>query len=69
MNEDGQTSSIKDKILTVDVQPGWKQGTRITFEKEGDQVMPEVWSSGPGFQVSLCVLCRSPGAMGSWERG
>ncbi|KAM9019692.1 dnaJ homolog subfamily B member 13 [Ara ararauna] len=37
MNEDGQTSSIKDKILTIDVQPGWKQGTRITFEKEGDQ--------------------------------
>ncbi|KAM6292271.1 dnaJ homolog subfamily B member 13-like [Porphyrio hochstetteri] len=37
MNEDGQTSSIRDKILPVAVQPGWKQGTRITFEKEGDQ--------------------------------
>ncbi|NXW19168.1 DJB13 protein, partial [Circaetus pectoralis] len=37
MNEDGQTSTIRDKILTIDVQPGWKQGTRITFEKEGDQ--------------------------------
>uniref|UniRef100_A0A8D0KWM9 DnaJ heat shock protein family (Hsp40) member B13 n=1 Tax=Strix occidentalis caurina TaxID=311401 RepID=A0A8D0KWM9_STROC len=37
MNEDGQTSTVRDKILTIDVQPGWKQGTRITFEKEGDQ--------------------------------
>ncbi|NXY79120.1 DJB13 protein, partial [Glareola pratincola] len=37
INEDGQTSTIRDKILTIDVQPGWKQGTRITFEKEGDQ--------------------------------
>ncbi|XP_019372162.1 PREDICTED: dnaJ homolog subfamily B member 13, partial [Gavialis gangeticus] len=37
MNEDGYTSTIKDKILTIDVHPGWKAGTRITFEKEGDQ--------------------------------
>ncbi|XP_026995358.1 dnaJ homolog subfamily B member 13 isoform X2 [Tachysurus fulvidraco] len=37
MNEDGQTSSIKDKILTITVKPGWKEGTRITFPKEGDQ--------------------------------
>lgn len=38
MNEDGYTSSIKDKILTIDVKPGWKEGTRIIFPKEGDQV-------------------------------
>lgn len=38
MNQDGRTSAIRDKILTIDVQPGWRQGTRITFEKEGDQV-------------------------------
>lgn len=38
MNEDGHTSSIRDKILTIDVKPGWKQGTKITFQKEGDQV-------------------------------
>ncbi|KAJ8267027.1 hypothetical protein GJAV_G00137470 [Gymnothorax javanicus] len=37
MNEDGHTSSIKDKILSIHVKPGWKQGTKITFEKEGDQ--------------------------------
>lgn len=38
MNEDGHTSSIKDKILTINVKPGWNEGTRITFPKEGDQV-------------------------------
>ncbi len=38
MNEDGYTSSIKDKILSIDVKPGWKEGTRIIFSKEGDQV-------------------------------
>lgn len=37
MNEDGFTSSIRDKILSIDVKPGWKEGTRIIFSKEGDQ--------------------------------
>ncbi|KAM4698852.1 dnaJ homolog subfamily B member 13 [Discoglossus pictus] len=37
MNEDGHTSSIRDKILSIDVHPGWKQDTKITFPKEGDQ--------------------------------
>lgn len=37
MNEDGHTSSIRDKILTIHVKPGWKSGTKITFPEEGDQ--------------------------------
>ncbi|XP_040195874.1 dnaJ homolog subfamily B member 13 [Rana temporaria] len=37
MNEDGHTSSMRDKILSIDVQCGWKPGTRITFPNEGDQ--------------------------------
>lgn len=37
MNDDGHTSSIRDKILTIDVKPGWRPGTRVTFAKEGDQ--------------------------------
>ena len=37
MNEDGHTSSIRDKILTITVKRGWKPGTRITFPNEGDQ--------------------------------
>lgn len=27
----------EDKYLTVNVKPGWKAGTRITFQKQGDQ--------------------------------
>lgn len=38
MNADGFASSIKDKILTIDVKPGWKEGTKVIFPKEGDQV-------------------------------
>ncbi len=37
MNDDGHTSSIRDKILTITVKPGWREGTRITFPEEGDQ--------------------------------
>lgn len=37
MNEDGHTSNIRDKILSITVKRGWKQETRITFPKEGDQ--------------------------------
>ena len=37
MNEDGHTSSIRDKILTITVKKGWKPNTRITFPEEGDQ--------------------------------
>lgn len=37
MNEDGHTSSIRDKILTITVKKGWRPGTKITFPKEGDQ--------------------------------
>ncbi|XP_056417105.1 dnaJ homolog subfamily B member 13 isoform X2 [Hyla sarda] len=39
MNEDGHTSSIRDKILSIDVPPGWRSGTRITFPNEGDQAL------------------------------
>ena len=31
------TTSQEDKILTIDVKPGWKAGTKVTFPREGDQ--------------------------------
>ncbi|KAM5248484.1 LOW QUALITY PROTEIN: dnaJ homolog subfamily B member 13 [Ctenodactylus gundi] len=41
LNEDGYSSTIKDKILTIDMRPGWRQGTRIAFEKDqGPNVIP-----------------------------
>lgn len=29
--------SSEEKVLSIDVKPGWKSGTKITFPKEGDQ--------------------------------
>ena len=37
LNPDGRSTRTEDKILTIDVKPGWKAGTKITFPKEGDQ--------------------------------
>lgn len=34
---DGRSTRREEKILTIEVKPGWKEGTKITFEKEGDQ--------------------------------
>ncbi|KAJ4434644.1 dnaJ protein homolog 1 [Periplaneta americana] len=31
------SSRKEDKVLTINVKPGWKAGTKITFQKEGDQ--------------------------------
>uniref|UniRef100_A0A3B4A0C7 J domain-containing protein n=2 Tax=Periophthalmus magnuspinnatus TaxID=409849 RepID=A0A3B4A0C7_9GOBI len=37
LNSDGCTMRNEDKILTVDIKRGWKEGTKITFPKEGDE--------------------------------
>lgn len=37
LNPDGRTTRPEDKVLTIDIKPGWKSGTKITFPKEGDQ--------------------------------
>ena len=37
LNEDGRTTSTREKILTITVKRGWKEGSKITFPKEGDQ--------------------------------
>jgi len=31
------SSRREDKVLTINVKPGWKAGTKITFQREGDQ--------------------------------
>lgn len=36
------TRRKEDKVLTINVKPGWKAGTKITFQKEGDQNMNSV---------------------------
>lgn len=35
-SSDGHTTS-EDKVVFVEVKPGWKRGTKVTFPQEGDQ--------------------------------
>lgn len=37
LNPDGRTVRAEDKILEVQIKKGWKEGTKITFPKEGDE--------------------------------
>ncbi|KAG8200339.1 hypothetical protein JTE90_028521 [Oedothorax gibbosus] len=37
LNLDQKTTRREMKILTINVKPGWKAGTKITFKEEGDQ--------------------------------
>ncbi|XP_029437428.1 dnaJ homolog subfamily B member 5 isoform X2 [Rhinatrema bivittatum] len=36
LNPDGRTIRTEDKILNIVIKRGWKEGTKITFPKEGD---------------------------------
>ncbi|XP_028999501.1 dnaJ homolog subfamily B member 1b [Betta splendens] len=37
LNPDGRTTRTEEKILEVNIKKGWKEGTKITFPKEGDE--------------------------------
>jgi len=37
VNPDGRGPRREEKVLTINVKPGWKAGTKITFQREGDQ--------------------------------
>jgi len=37
LNPDNRTTRTEEKVLTIEIKPGWKQGTKITFPREGDQ--------------------------------
>lgn len=36
--EDNGSSRVEEKVLQINVKPGWKSGTKVTFSKEGDRV-------------------------------
>ncbi|XP_040216581.1 dnaJ homolog subfamily B member 4 [Rana temporaria] len=38
LNPDGRSVRTEDKILTIEIKKGWKEGTKITFPKEGDEM-------------------------------
>ena len=35
--EDGSLTN-EDKVLKINIKPGWKSGTKVTFSQEGDQI-------------------------------
>jgi len=37
LNSDHKSLRTESKILTIDIKKGWKAGTKITFEGEGDE--------------------------------
>lgn len=37
ISPDRRSTHLEEKILSIQIRPGWKQGTKITFPKEGDQ--------------------------------
>lgn len=37
LNPDGRSYRTEDKILTIEIKKGWKEGTKITFPREGDE--------------------------------
>ena len=37
LNQDGKSFKKEDKVLTINVVPGWKAGTKVTFQHEGDR--------------------------------
>lgn len=36
------TAKKEEKVLTINVKPGWKSGTKITFQREGDQAPSKI---------------------------
>jgi len=37
VNVDGTTTSLEERLMGVEINPGWRANTKITFTKEGDQ--------------------------------
>lgn len=36
LNRKGPNGEKEEKIMTISIKPGWKEGTKITFKNEGD---------------------------------
>ena len=37
-DENTGDNRVEEKVLQINVKPGWKAGTRVTFAKEGDRI-------------------------------
>ncbi|KAL9645074.1 hypothetical protein ABK040_004565 [Willaertia magna] len=50
LNDDGKTTRKESKILTFPIKRGFKKGTKIRFEKEGDQA-PNIIPADVVFEI------------------
>lgn len=48
LNEDGKTTSSTEKIFLINVMKGWKKGTKVIFQHEGNE--------GPGISPADVVI-------------
>jgi len=37
LKADGCTKQAEERVMSVDINPGWREGTKITFTNEGDE--------------------------------
>ena len=62
LNPDGRTTRPEEKILEIDVRKGWKKGTKIRYEREGDQgpnIIPGLLSHSNHVCVCVSFVCVS----------
>merc|ERR1719273_1000742 len=36
--KDDGSVAVEDKVLKINIKPGWKSGTKVTFSQEGDKI-------------------------------
>jgi len=42
ISDDGKGLKTEDVVMSVDVKPGWKAGTKVTYPQEGNQMSPTI---------------------------
>ena len=47
MSVDGQDDQVTDKTFTLEVQKGWKSGTKVVYQGEGDK--------RPNMKAGMCT--------------
>lgn len=55
-DQSGRGERISE-ILSIDIKPGWKKGTKITFPEKGAQLDNHAWSVHMLLVTQLCCYC------------
>ena len=51
LTNDQRSTYTDEKVLTIDVKKGWKEGTKITFPKEGDEKAGHI-------PADICIIIK-----------